>query len=214
MIGGIIGDGLPQNGDVPVDRNLILPGTSGLGVTLGDRAANNFGWNDILGQIDTRIGGTNPTWSQIGAGPFYAYAFALNDECFVQYHIPHDIVPGSDIHLHCHWLSSGTSTNTVKWEWYYSFAKGFNQAAFNTTGTQITAEQAGSGTAYQHMVTETTGITIAALTEPDGFLMTRMRRVTNGGADNADTIYVLTADVHYQSTGISSTANKSPGFYA
>ena len=192
---------------------IIFTNTSGKGIQLGDGSSEAFGWRDITGQIDTRVGGTNPTWTQIGAGPFYAYAFGVNDECWIHYHIPHDIVPSTDIHLHCHWLPSGTDANNVKWEWYYSFAKGFDQAAFNTTGTQITAEQAGPGTAYQHMVTETTGITISGLTEPDGFLMTRMRRVTNGGTENTDTIYVLTADVHYQSTGILTTANKAPDFY-
>lgn len=179
---------------------------------LGTETSSGYGWRDITGQVVTRIGATNPTWTQIGSGPFFAYAFAVNDECTVGFHIPHDIVPGSNIHLHCHWLPSGTSTNNVKWEWYYSFAKGFNQEAFNTTGTAITAEQAGPGTAYQHMVTETAAITIASLTEPDGFLLVRMKRVAPTGDANADTIYVITTDVHYQSTNLP-TAGKAPNFY-
>lgn len=176
--------------------------------------SNLVKWADITGQIDTRIGATNPAWTQIGAGPFYAYAFQVNDECWVNFHVPHDIVPGSDVHLHCHWLPSSTSTNTVKWEWYYTFAKGFDQEAFDTTGTQITAEEAGPGVAYQHMVTETAAITIPAMTEPDGFILTRMRRVTNGGTDNPNTIYVITTDLHYQTNGQVGTTNKAPDFYA
>mgnify|MGYP003572056674 CR=1 FL=1 len=201
------------SGPVRSANGLVLGNESGIGVKVGDAVTQDFGWRDITGQVDTRLGATNPTWTQIGSGPFYAYAFSVNDECWVNFHIPHDIVPGSDIHLHCHWLTSGTSTNSVKWEWYYSFAKGFNQAAFNTTGTLITAEEAASGVAYQHMVTETAAITISALTEPDGFLLTRMRRVTNGGSENLDTVFVITTDVHYQSTNMP-TSGKAPDFYA
>jgi hypothetical protein len=192
-----------DGGDITIDGELFILDMSNLAK-----------WADITSQVDTRLGATNPAWTQIGAGPFYAYAFAVNDECYANFHIPHDIVPGSDIHLHVHWLPSGTSTNNVKWEWYYSFAKGFNQAAFNTTGTAITAEQAGPGTAYQHMVTETAAVTIAALTEPDGFLLTRLRRVAASGAANADTIFVITTDLHYQTNGQIGTTNKAPDFYA
>jgi hypothetical protein len=128
------------------------------------------------------------------------------------FHIPHDIVPGADIHLHVHWLPSGTDVNTVKWEFSYTFAKGFDQEAFDSAGSTISCEEAGPGVAYQHMVTETAAITISELTEPDGILHVRVKRVTNGGTDNADTIFMLTSDVHYQSTNIA-TIGKAPSFY-
>jgi hypothetical protein len=171
------------------------------------------GYRDLEGSIDTRVGATNPTWTQIGSGPFYAYAFTIGDECFITYHVPHDIVPSSDIYFHTHWTTNGTDTNTVKWQFTYSYAKGFNQEAFNTTGTTITAEEAGSGTAYQHMVTETAGVTISGLTEPDGLIIVHIERITNGGTNNTDTVYLLEADVHYLSTNLA-TPNKAPDFYA
>lgn len=133
------------------------------------------------------------------------------------FHIPHDIVPSSDIHLHAHWISNGTNTNTVKWEFEYAFAKGFDQANFDlsaltTQAGTITAEQAGSGSAYRHMVTETAAITLSALTEPDGMIMVHITRITNGGTNNTDDIFLLTADVHYQSTNLATTG-KAPNFY-
>lgn len=173
----------------------------------------NYGWRDLEGNIDTRIGATNPTWTVIDGGPFYAYVFTVGDECFIHYHVPHDIVPNSDIHFHVHWMTSGTSTNTVKFETTYSYAKGFNQAAFDTTGTVISVEEAASGTAFQHMVSESTAQTISGLSEPDGIIMVRIARVTNGGTENTDTVFVLEADVHYQSTN-AATAGRSPDFYA
>jgi len=177
---------------------------------------NLLKWADKEGTIDTRTGATNPTWTQLGSGPFYAYAFNIGppaSECWISYHVPHDI--GSNvIHFHAHWTTNGTDTNTVKWSFTYSFARGFDQEAFGTTGTTVTAEQAASGTAYQHMVAETDAVTIPTMTEPDGLILVYIKRVTNGGSDNGDTVYLLEADLHYQSNGQIGTTNKAPDFYA
>lgn len=175
----------------------------------------DYGWRDLEGTIDTKTGSTNPTWTIIGAGPFYAYAFdytPTQDECFLTYHVPHDIVPGSDIYFHLHWMTDGTSTNSTKWELTYTYAKGFNQEAFSATGTLVTLEEAAPGVAYQHMVTETDAITISGLTEPDGLILLHIKRVSNGGSNNTDTVYLLEADIHYQSTNIA-TKNRAPSFY-
>lgn len=178
--------------------------------------SNLLKWRDLEGQIDTKSGATNPTWTIMGAGPFYAYAFAYTpqeDECFITYHIPHDL--GSPtVHIHAHWTTNGTSTNTVKWEVTYTYAKGFDQAAFSTTGTTIYLEEAASGTAYQHMVTESAAQTISGLTEPDGLILVHIKRIDNGGTNNADTVYLLEVDIHMQSNGQLGTTNKAPDFYA
>ena len=171
------------------------------------------GWRDITSQITIRgAGSNNPSWSNIG-GNFYGYNFDVGDECFMAFHIPHDIVPGEDIHLHAHWLCISTdTTNTVKWEFNHTFAKGFDQEAFNMTGSTDSAEQA-SGAQYQHMVAETAAVTIAALTEPDGIIYTRISRVTNGATDVANgQVFLLTADIHYESDS-QATLNKAPNFY-
>ncbi len=194
---------------------LSLPSEIEAGKSKGRiQVSDSDGWRDITSEINVRGGGaTNPTWAQMGSGPFYAYNFSVNDECWMVFHIPHDIVPSSDFHLHAHWLPSGTNTQPVKWQWSYMYAKGFNQEAMDPTGTTITAESAGPGTAWQHMVTETAAITIPTLTEPDGLLYCNIKRITNGGTDNTDSIFLLTADVHMQSTGIEATVNKAPNFY-
>ena len=204
----LIGQGPSHNdptftGDV--DRNV----EKGDGQTIN----GDFGWEDITSEITVRgVGGTNPPWAQVGAGPFRAYNFGVNDECWMAFHIPHDIVPSSDLFLHTHWFGDGTNTNIVKWQYTYTYAKGFVQEAFDPTGTVITAEEAANATAYQHQITETAAITIPTLTEPDGLVYVHIKRVTNGGTDNTDNIFVLTSDIHYQSTGIK-TMNKAPDFY-
>lgn len=175
--------------------------------------APRYGWKDITSQVIVRGGGaTDPPWEQIGSGPFYAYNFDVGDMCWFAFHVPHDIVPNSDVHFHAHWIPSGTNAQPVKWEWIYSYQKGFNQGAFSATGTTVTAEQAGPGVAYQHMVTETSAVTISGLTEPDGIVYVRLRRVANGGTDNTDSIFLLTSDIHYQTTQ-QATAGKAPNFY-
>jgi len=190
---------------------------SGLGIKFGGFPnAGDFGWRDITGQIIVRTAGaTDPDWAQVGSGSFYAYKFAVGDMIWMSYHIPHDFVPDTPVYFHAHWITDGTSASAVTWEWTYTYAKGFSQAAFDPTGSVITAAQAASGTAYQHMVTETTGQTIEGLSEPDGIIYIRLRRVNNNTsplANNADGVFLLTADVHYQSTNIA-TVNKAPGFY-
>jgi len=176
--------------------------------------SRNFGWHDIIGQVVVRgVGATDPNWAQVGNGPMFAYRFAINDACWFCYHVPHDIAPNLPVHLHAHWLSDGVSQNAVTWEWSYMYAKGFDQANFDVAGTIITATQSAAGTAFRHMVAETVPITIQGLSEPDGLIYCRLRRIANvSGADNLDSIFMLTADVHYKSTNMP-TINKAPNFY-
>ncbi len=210
---------VPQSGDIyvmPRDvvvkaSDLVTPNASGYGMKVGDETTNAFGWEDITGAIETKGGGTDPTWTIVGAGPFYAYNFAVNDECWLIYHLPHDYLPGSDIYFHVHWSPSGTDANTVKWQYTYSIAKGHQQSQYSTTGTVITSEQTPVGTAHEHQISETAAVSSSEL-EVDALIRINIKRITNGGTENNDTIFVDTADVHYQSTNVA-TKNKAPNFY-
>ena len=177
---------------------------------------SEFGWKDITAPIEKRgVAATDPAWAQIGSSPFYAYKFGIDDIVWMPFHVPHDIAPDRPIFFHAHWLSDGTSTNYVTWQWTYMYARGFNQDNYTVAGTTITATQAAPGTAYRHMVTETSGITITNLDEPDGIIYVRLSRISNTTspqADNTDGIFLLTSDIHYQSTG-QTTINKAPNFY-
>ena len=175
---------------------------------------SDFAWRDITSEVRTRgVGATDPVWTQIGTTVFYAYAFDVNDVAWFNFHIPHDIVPNSRVFFHTHWLTNGTSTNSVKWQFEYCYARGFNQDAFNVASpVTATAEEAASGVAYQHMVTETEGQQLTNLDEPDGLIQLKITRLTNGGSENADTVYMLTSDIHYQSTE-KGTYGKAPNFY-
>ena len=172
---------------------------------------NDPGWRDITSEIKARgTGPTDPNWAQINATAFWAYQFSLNDTVWMSFHIPHDYIKGTDVYFHTHWIPDGTNANSVVWEFTYAYAHGHNQAAFNLAGTVITATQAVSGTQYQHYVTETNAVTIAM--EPDGIIEIQVRRITNGGTNNTDGIFLLTADIHYESNN-SATLNRAPDFY-
>lgn len=176
------------------------------------RWATKSGFRDITSEVKSRgVGANDPNWSQINATAFFAYDFALNDQVWMNFHLPHDYKKGTDIYLHAHWLPDGTNANSVKWEFQYAYAHGHNQTAFDLTGTTITAEQPVGGTQYQHYVTETAAITIADM-EPDGIITACITRITNGATDNTDGIFLLTCDVHYESTN-RATLNRAPDFY-
>jgi len=202
---------LAISGGVDVDGLVQLPGQSGNGLLIG--SLDDYGWHDMLGPVQARgAGPTDPGWNQINTSGFYAFEFTLNDEVWINYHLPHDYALGTDIYFHAHWLPDGTDSNSVKWQFSYVYADGHDQAAFPMgSASVITAEQVVGGTQYQHYVTETVAITIADM-EPDGMIQLHVERITNGATDNADGIFLLTCDIHYQSTGIP-TVNRAPNFY-
>lgn len=143
---------------------------------------------------------------------YHERRWQIGDRMFGRAHIQHDYVPGTAIYLHMHWLSTGVSLLPVAWEWAIWHAKGHNQAAFDldTPGTVIAAQEV-SGGRYQHMITESAPITIAGL-EPDSYVLARIRRIANGGTDNADPIFAWHSDIHHE-VSVQGTKNRAPPFY-
>jgi hypothetical protein len=195
-----------------------------VGVSAGDKTINGDlivngeitmapGWRDLVGQIEVRgVGSNDPSWAQMGAGPFRAYKFGLNDEVWITYHIDHDYAPGSLIYLHTHWTPSGTDPNSVKWQFDYTITKGHEQQQIDVNGTIITSEQTPEGTAWTHHISEIIAGLDGNVAEPDALVKVRVKRITNGGTDNTDDIFLLTTDCHYQADRLS-TPNKAPNFY-
>lgn len=181
------------------------------------RNQETYGWQDITAEVDTRGTGANDPTFQVYTGTnlrSLKFSATVMQECFITFHMPHDYVPGTDIHFHAHWSNAAVAPNTggVVWAFEYAFAKGFNQAAFPDP-TTIAVTQACPATRYQHMVAETAAVTIAGL-EVDGLILVRCYRDAANGADTcSDAVFLHTADVHYQSNS-QSTKNKAPNFYS
>ena len=153
------------------------------------------GWRDLRAPVTAEATGTNaPTLTAFGSSAnIKQWAFGVNDSDYLGMHVDHDILVGSTAYLHVHWSTNGTSTNTVKWEMDYITCAGHNQASFGAD-TTISVEEAAQGTAWRHMVTEdATGFTVP---EVDSLILLELKRVTNGGTENTDTVFGLFVDMH------------------
>jgi hypothetical protein len=205
------------------DGKLVLPKTTGLGIQV-DLAAPTFPWADITGEIISRgVGATDPAFSTY-IGNIKQYQFAVNDEVWNVFHIPHDYLPGSDLYIHAHWSHNATTVTggSVTWGWDVSSAKGHNQAAFIAT-VNPTILQNASTTQYQHMIAEvqlSAGSPSASqinnsTIEPDSLIICRTYLSANGMTVSGGGVpdpFLHTVDLHYQSTGIGTKA-KAPNFY-
>lgn len=175
------------------------------------------GWKDNVSLVSLAPqGSAAPTATNFGtAGTLQRqeYAFALNDYVFLgAFHVNHDISAGCKAYLHVHWSTSGVSLNTVKWEFHVQRALGHNQAAFGAP-TMVSVTGTPSGVAWQHMINEVSLADSMTLTEPDELILVSLRRVTNGGSNNTDSVFGIAVDIHYEADR-HATLNKAPDFYA
>ncbi len=217
------------------DGNLILPKTSGIGIKV-DTASPTFGFADLLGdQFSKNTGGTKPTLTAYN-GAVDAWQFSNGDEAFLTYHIPHDYVAGTDIHLHIHWSqnNAGATGGTIDFKYFAIYAKGHNQASGSVftgfSGNPITAtfssidiNDGGAGlTQYQQHLTEVT-ISAASATaalfnrddfEPDGVIELTLEMDANNLTGTPSDPFIHYADIHYQTNGIIGTKSRTPDFYA
>ena len=173
--------------------------------------SQNGGWKDLIGDPIARkaVGPTVPAYSQMGAGPFYAYQFAIGDILNFVYHIPHDWAVGSPLYLHAHWTADLTSANTVKWEFTWDTAKGYSRGTFSQTGSVVTAQQAMTGAIWTHTISEVQTIQDNSI-ETDGILLLSLKRITNGGTECTSSIFLMTADCHYQATQLATKNRNYP----
>lgn len=204
--------------------NLMTPKQTGYGMKIGPNGSETFGWYDLLSTIhvdpDSLLKPSFVTYR----GNIKGRQFAENNEAFIEFHIPHDYLPGSQLFIHTHWshnsaLVTGGSTT---WGFEIIYAKGHNQQAFGTPIT-VSALDNASTIQYQHQIAEVpfttnggSGVSLdVAQIEVDGVIMCRVFldsndiTVSGGGIPSP---FVHFVDVHYQSTNVA-TKNRAPGFY-
>ena len=236
--GAFIGDGtnytkISTTGDImPVGSAfLVFEKASGNGIKV-DQTTPTFGFADLLGdQFTKNTGGTKPALVAYN-GDIDAWQFGNGDEAFLSYHIPHDYVLGTDVHLHIHWSqnAAGATGGTLDFKYTAIYAKGHNQASGSTfTTVPKTAAfssidiSGGSGTdQYQQHLTEVT-ISAASATaalfdrndfEPDGVIELTLEMTTTNLTGTPSLPFIHFADLHYQTTGVIGTKSRTPDFYA
>ena len=206
------------------NNDIVLPKTSGKGIKI-DTATPTFGWRDLLGETTTRnIGATKPSFEAYN-GAILQYRFSDGDLEHYDFHIPHDYVAGTDIHLHIHWsqISTTNTGGTIDFKYFAVYSKGHNQAAFTGTPITDTFTSADAGTTqYQQHITETiiSGASATAALfdrddlEPDGVILLTLEMDSNDLTDSVGVTdpFILFVDIHYQSTNIA-TKDKVPDFY-
>lgn len=205
--------------------NIMVPKTQGYGIKVDSLGSPTFPWHDLHSTIhtDPSSPGTAPTFVSYHDA-IKARQFDVGDEAFIEFHLPHDYVMGSEIFIHAHWShNSATVTGgNVTWGFEILYAKGHNQQAFGATSVDIAVLQDASLIQRQHMVAETamTSVSGGASTlavgqvEPDGVLMCRVFLDANNITDSVvqPKPFLHFVDLHYQSTNIG-TKNKSPSFW-
>jgi len=178
---------------------------------MASEVAGFNGWRDLtMPAFGAAKGSGTPTETAFGpSGNIKQFKMAVNDSLYFTAHVDHDWLPGSLAYVHVHWSPSGTNAQPVKWEVNYTIAKGHQQAAFPEE-SQIILTQTPEGVAWEHQIVEdTTGF---SLVETDSLVLFEVKRVTNGGTENTDNIFLLTCDLHYQ-VGQYATPQRSPDFF-
>ena len=228
---GNTGFGITPQTKITVEGIITLPKTSGSGFKV-DTATPTFGFADLLGdQFARNIGASKPTLAAYN-GAVKAWQFSDGDEAYLSYHIPHDYVPGTDIHLHVHWSqnNAGATGGTIDFKYFAIYAKGHNQVSGSTfTSTPITAtfssiniNDGDSGlNRYQQHITEVTisGASASATLfdrddfEPDGAIELTFEMDANNLTGTPSDPFIHFVDIHYQTTGLIGTKQKAPDFY-
>lgn len=209
--------------NIATEKNLVLPKASGKGIKV-ELATPTFPWRDLLGELFVRSTGAGKPTRTAYRDSLFAQQFGAGDDEEFEYHIPHDYLKPSNLHLHVHWSHIGMFVNggTITFTYAMSYAKGHNQAPFSAE-VSTTFVGTASTTQYQHIITE---VQVSATSpsanqidsdnlEPDGVIMLRLEMTTNnitvseGGVPDP---FIHYADIHYQSTGVG-TKQKAPDFY-
>lgn len=183
-------------------------------------------WQDLTTEFHMRFSGaTIPTLSSFRGGNVRRWFFSANNQVDCEYHLPHDLVPNSDLFLHLHWGHNGTAiSGNLVVQVSMSYAKGHNQGIFSIEkvfNMTIPATNLTVAPRWGHIVSE---VQISALVpiltqfnsaifEPDGELVINLKVIATptitGGSTNAP--YFGHLDLHYKSTG-RGTKNKAPNF--
>ena len=116
-------------------------------------------------------------------------------------HIPHDYKPDGNVYLHVHWFTTGTTAGQVcRWGFEFITVKGYGQSTASVIGatTTVYVEQTATATALQHLIAETSVISLTNI-EPDAVILCRVFRDAAHANDTLSSVaYVLKFDGHIE----------------
>lgn len=203
---------------------LSFPKASGSGIQI----ENTFGWRDLLGDVSGKSSGSTAPTQTSFFNNTRAWAYSAGDQGDLTFHLPHDYAPGTDLFLHFHWSHNGNNiSGNLGITCNVTYAKGHQQAIFSSPISPVLSVAGLNITntpKYFHRVDEmqlstaggSASMLDTSLIEVDGIIMVSFTVSTIpsiSGSISANVPFILSADLHYQSTGIP-TKNKAPNFYA
>lgn len=194
---------------------IVFEKASGTGIKI-DTATPDWPWRDLYGNIYVKdsAAGNNPSFVTY-KGNINQWRFDEDDVCYLEFPVPHDYVPGTDLYIHTHWSNATSTTGNAVWIFEITYA-----TVADPFGTNIvtSATTAATATAYDHIVSEVifTGATeTAALIDRDvisvdGVFLVRVKYDSTSTLTNLPFLHFV--DMHYQ-TNIINTKNRSYPFY-
>ena len=199
--------------------------------TVGIKVDTNspvFPWHDLNGFLyvdESDLANAAPFTTYRGGIKARQFQTENGHTAFVDFHIPHDYVANTAIHVHVHWSHTNTNVTggSVTWGVEAIYSKGHNQSAFSAPVT-VSINQTANVNQYTHMIAEAQLSTVGgsavsidtAQLETDGIIQARVYLDSNDltvSSNTAPAPFVHFVDVHYQSKEIGSK-NKAPDFYA
>ena len=204
-----------------IPNGKVFPKEANVGIKL-DVDDPAFGWHDLTGSLEV-YGELGDASREPFIGGLKSLQFDVSESAYVDFHIPHDYVPGTSLYIHVHWshASATVTGGTCTWAFEIIYAKGHNRGAFQAPVTASVVQNA-STIPYQHMIAETIatvagGSGTAMATEDvevDGLIGCRLYLDSNDIVDSVTQPkpFAHFVDIHYQSSGIA-TKNRSPNFY-
>jgi hypothetical protein len=203
--------------------NSQVPKTKGDGILLGPYGSETFGWNDLVGTLQV-YGELGEGVRQVYRGGIKAVQVVEGESAYIDFHLPHDYAPDTDIYIHVHWShnSALVTGGSVTWGFELLYAKGHDQAVF-LEPIVISVAQNASLVQYRHMVAE--GLASASggsavlldtdTIETDGIIQCRVFLDSNDITVSGGVIpdpFIHAVDIHYQTTNVA-TKNRSPNFW-
>lgn len=149
--------GIESDSTVELLDDLVFPKTSGVGIKV-DTTTPTYPWFDLFADVYPKTTGAgSPVLTTFNANIRF-FAYTAGDDGEVNFHIPHDYVPGSDVYFHIHWAHNGTAiSGQLETQMDAIYAKGHNQANFGipvTTKINVSTPDVATVPQYRHRIDE------------------------------------------------------------
>ena len=182
-------------------------------------------WTDITGPIIPSDGRTSsPELLAFNGGQIKDYAFASADYVDnITFHIDHGVIKGTDIYIHPHWGHNGSNiASNFVIDWYLRYMPRDGDSVGEINITQTIACDIASHPKHHCNVNDikianeggTGGLFDRSIFEVDGLLQVALHVTTaptiTVSSPGTNKVFIFTADLHIQSTGIGSELKDTP----